>query len=186
MYNHRYMIALKRIYGIIKPRFAFKKIGKEVHISPFTYIGSIANVSLGDYVQIGSFGRIFAQGGLNIGNNVVVAFGLLLFTNNHNYDAQDLETIPFDKRIIYKQVVIGDHVWIAAGVTILPGVTIGKGSVVAARSVVTKDVAPYTVVGGNPAKPIKKRSNIELFKELDKKGELYLKRKFLNEIFERK
>lgn len=54
-------------------------------------------------------------------------------------------------------IIIDDDVWIGAGAIILTGVTIGKGSVIAAGSIVTKDVEPYTIVGGNPAKLIKKR-----------------------------
>lgn len=55
-------------------------------------------------------------------------------------------------------VVVGDHAWIAYGAVILPGVTIGEGAVVAAGAVVTKDVAPYTIVGGNPAREIGQRN----------------------------
>lgn len=54
-------------------------------------------------------------------------------------------------------VTIGDRVWIGFGALVLPGVTIGEGAVVAAGAVVTKDVAPYTIVGGNPARPIGER-----------------------------
>lgn len=58
--------------------------------------------------------------------------------------------------MFFEQVIINDDVWIGAGAIIVPGVTIGKGSVIAAGAVVTKDVAPYTLVGGVPAKEIKK------------------------------
>ena len=56
-----------------------------------------------------------------------------------------------------KPIVIEDYVWIATGAMILPGVTVGEGAVVAAGSVVTKDVPPWTVVAGNPAREVKKR-----------------------------
>ena len=59
--------------------------------------------------------------------------------------------------LITKPIMIMDNIWIASGAMILPGVTIGEGAVVTAGSVVVKDVEPWTVVGGNPAKMIKKR-----------------------------
>ena len=59
--------------------------------------------------------------------------------------------------LVRKKIVIGSHVWIAAGAYIGPGVTIGDGAVVGARAVVVKDVPPWTIVAGNPAKVIKER-----------------------------
>ena len=67
-----------------------------------------------------------------------------------------------------KSVVIGNDVWIAHGATLLAGVTVGNGAVVAAGAVVVKDVPPYTVVGGVPAKPIKKRFTDEQIAQLEK------------------
>ncbi len=58
--------------------------------------------------------------------------------------------------------MIGNDVWLGMGATIMPGVTIGDGAIVSARSVVVKDVAPYTIVGGNPAEPLKKRFRDEV------------------------
>ncbi len=57
---------------------------------------------------------------------------------------------------------MGNDVWIGAGVTVMPGVHIGDGAIIAARSVVTKDAAPYTIVGGNPARLIRKRFDDEM------------------------
>lgn len=67
----------------------------------------------------------------------------------------DIQSPQFD--LVTKPVTIGEGVWIATGATILPGVTIGNGAVVAAGSVVAHNVEPWAVVGGNPAKFIKKR-----------------------------
>ena len=69
--------------------------------------------------------------------------------------SHDVSSPTFDYFV--SPVVIKDNVWIATGAIILPGVTIGEGAVVGAGAVVTKDVEPWTVVGGNPAKFIKKR-----------------------------
>ena len=75
------------------------------------------------------------------------------------YDNAQYENSPIRKN---PSVIIGNDVWIGANVVVLPGVTIGDGAVLAAGAVVTKDVPPYTIVGGNPAKIIKKRFDDEV------------------------
>lgn len=89
---------------------------------------------------------------IHIGNNVDIAPYVRLWTLSHEYNSQNHATIS-------GAIVIGDYAWIASGATILPGVTIGKGAVIATGAVVTKDVADYTVVAGNPAKVVNVRSN---------------------------
>ncbi len=84
-------------------------------------------------------------------------------TFNHNYNV--VSTFPFKHRIniddprdlFLDNVVIGNDVWIGANAIILPGVNIGDGAVIGAGTVVTKDVPPYAIVGGNPARVIKYR-----------------------------
>ena len=80
---------------------------------------------------------------------------VLILNSNHLY--QNPNILIRKQGIVYARVVIEDDVWIGTRSIILPGVTIGKGSVIAAGSVVTKDVPPYNLVGGIPAKIIKKR-----------------------------
>jgi maltose O-acetyltransferase len=94
--------------------------------------------------------RLDNRGGLSIGENVSISEQVIILTADHNVDSAEFEGRS-------KQVTIGDYVWIGTRVTILPGVTIGKGALVAAGSVVTKDVMPYAIVGGVPAKIIKMR-----------------------------
>ena len=86
---------------------------------------------------------------LIIGDNVDIAQETNIWTLEHDVNDDD-------HRIVPGQVIIEDHVWIASRVTILPGVTIGENAVVGAGAVVTKDVEPNTVVGGIPAKLIKR------------------------------
>ncbi|MNX81991.1 Chloramphenicol acetyltransferase [compost metagenome] len=85
----------------------------------------------------------------------------------HSYwdDAED-ETDFFAARRA-KRVVIGHDVWIGHGATILPGVTVGNGAVIGAGAVVSKDVAPYTIVGGVPARLIRERFPTELGRQMD-------------------
>jgi maltose O-acetyltransferase len=94
-------------------------------------------------------------GELVIGNDVMMGPDVLIYTFNHDHDNVD---IPMDRQgVTYSRVVIGDDVWIGARVIILAGVTIGPGSIVGAGAVVTRDVPPYSIVGGVPAKVLKNR-----------------------------
>lgn len=92
------------------------------------------------------------RGGLSIGENVSISPYVKIITASH-----DINSATFE--YIVKPTVICDYVWIGTGAIILPGVTIGKGVVIAAGSVVTKDIHPFDIVAGNPAKVIKQRNN---------------------------
>lgn len=99
-----------------------------------------------------------ADAGIFIGRDVMIAPGCVLVAFNHGYDRID---IPMSKQTnIEAPIFIGDDVWIASSCTITMGVSIGKGCIVAANSVITKDVEPYSIVGGIPAKLIKKRMEL--------------------------
>lgn len=87
---------------------------------------------------------------LKIGENVAIAYRTSILLGGHDPHAPDFSHF-------LKPIVIEDYVFVGAGATINPGVTLGRGSVVAAGSVVVKSVPPYTIVGGNPAKPIGER-----------------------------
>ena len=107
------------------------------------------------YLSIGSFsfvGRvdIVLHDKLSIHSNVVINDHVKILTGSHDVDSVIFENTK-------SPIVIEDYAWICTGAIILPGVTIGRGAVVAAGSVVSKDVAPYTVVGGSPAHFIKHR-----------------------------
>jgi len=90
------------------------------------------------------------RGTLRIGRHVSISEGVKILTAAHDVDAADF-------RLTLAPVQIGDWVWIGVNALVLPGVTIGEGAVVAAGSVVTKDVAPYSVAAGNPARFIRSR-----------------------------
>jgi len=112
---------------------------------------------------------------LVIGKFVQMAHGVRIITSSANHNMNGFSTYPFNNFMMTSETtrddilamfdtpgkkgdtVIGNDVWIGMDATIMPGVTIGDGAIVSARSVVVKDVAPYTIVGGNPAKPLKKR-----------------------------
>lgn len=127
--------------------------GRKVHESfnlfpPFnTDCGK--NIHLGQRVFINSGCKFQDQGGIFIGNDVLVGHNCVIATLNH------LEDPKRRADMTAKPVKICDKVWIGANVTILKGVTIGEGAILAAGAVITKDVPPRGVVGGIPAKILK-------------------------------
>ncbi|OAX47945.1 CatB-related O-acetyltransferase [Paenibacillus sp. AD87] len=104
---------------------------------------------------------------LIIGNYVCIAAGVvILMGGNNNHHAEWITVYPFADQISHSfspkgDTIIESDAWIGMNAMIMPGVTIGEGAIVAAGSVVTKDVAPYTIVGGNPAKEVRKRFSEE-------------------------
>ena len=106
------------------------------------------------------------NGKLVIGNFFHSGIECMIITQNHNYEGASL---PYDRTYIKKTVIIGDCVWFGNRVTVVGNVTIGEGAIIAAGAVVTKDVPPLSIVGGNPAKVIKYR-NKEHYYALKKAG----------------
>ena len=94
---------------------------------------------------------VYHRGNLSIGNRVSIAAGVIIILSSHSNFSEVSKQVSSQS----ETVVIGDDVWIGAGSIIMNGVTIGKGAVVGCGSVVTCDVAPNTVVAGNPAKVIR-------------------------------
>lgn len=157
---------------IRKIKRKLKKCGEGGYINP-TCHGFFNNVSLGDNCFIGAnndFNCLRAE--VKIGNHVMTAEDVIFITGDHQYNivGKYLDEITNEmKDPSYDQdIVIEDDVWIGARVIILKGVTIHKGAIVAAGAVVTKDVPPYAIVGGVPAKVISYRFNEEEIKEHEK------------------
>jgi glycosyltransferase involved in cell wall biosynthesis/acetyltransferase-like isoleucine patch superfamily enzyme/predicted O-methyltransferase YrrM len=125
-----------------------------------TYGGTI---DIGENCSINPFTIIYGHGGTKIGNDVLIAAHTVIIPSNHNFLSLD---IPIRLQGNSGQgITIEDDVWIGTGCKILDGVTIGRGSVVAAGAVVNKNVEPFSVVGGVPAKLIKKPTNKSKFPE---------------------
>lgn len=107
------------------------------------------NIHIGENVFINSGCKMQDQGGIYIGNDVLIGHNACLLTLNHDFNPDsraDMHPSP---------IYIEDKVWLGSNVTVLPGVTIGEGAIVAAGAVVTRDVSPNTIVGGVPAKFIR-------------------------------
>ena len=134
-------------------RGAFAFVGKNINWGKGPHLSS--DLRIGDGSGVGD--RAYIGPCVTIGNDVMIGKDLKIFTRNHRTDRVD---IPMCKQGFLEPspLVIGDDVWIGDSVIITPGCcSIGTGSILAAGAVVTKDVPPYSVVGGNPAKIIKTR-----------------------------
>lgn len=129
------------------------KIGKNSTIEDFSVINNgMGAVILGDGVRVGLSNVII--GPVTIGNDVIIAQNVVISGLNHGYE--DISMPICKQPCTTKPILVEDECWIGANCVITAGVTIGKHSIVAAGSIVTKDIPPYSVVVGNPAKVIKK------------------------------
>ncbi|MCG7384455.1 Vat family streptogramin A O-acetyltransferase [Paenibacillus sp. ACRRY] len=154
------------------------------------------NVDIGDYTYYSDnsnppehfYDRIlhhydFLGDRLVIGKFCAIAEGVTFIMNGANHRMEGMTTYPFnifggewervtptlDQLPFKGDTVLGNDVWLGQNVTIMPGITVGDGAIVASNSTVTRNIEPYVIVGGNPAKPIKKRfddKTIELLLEL--------------------
>lgn len=135
------------------------KVGRHTNIHPTVVIREGEYITIGEHCLINHNNLLQAgksqYGSITIGDYVHTGVNVAMIAFNHGFYTR-FEPI---KELDYMDapIVIEDDVWIGAGSTILAGVTIGKGAIIAAGAVVNKDVPPYTIVGGVPAKVIKER-----------------------------
>lgn len=117
---------------------------------------------IGENVCIGYDCHIGAANSIEIGDNVLIASRVYITDHSHgSTDLDELRIPPLKRKLFSKgPVVIEDNVWIGEGVVILPNVVVGKGAVIGANAVVTKDVLPFSIVGGIPAKVIRADQNL--------------------------
>jgi maltose O-acetyltransferase len=126
-------------------------VGKNALIWPPFYCSYGKHIHLGDNVFMNYNCTFLDNGEVHIGSNVMLGPMVQIYTAEHPLKAKPRNQ-GWEKT---RPITIGDDVWIAGGAILLPGVTIGRGAVIGAGAVVTKDVAPYTVVAGNPARVIR-------------------------------
>jgi acetyltransferase-like isoleucine patch superfamily enzyme len=143
--------------------------GASIYLGTMFDVGPRGRVSLGNYALVHG-ARIICDAEVEIGDYALISWNVVLMDT---YRAptepaerrRELELVPtrrprcFDSNEPARPVRIGRNVWIGFDACVLPGVTIGEGAIVGARSVVIEDVAPYTVVAGNPARVIRKLNN---------------------------
>lgn len=135
------------------------KIGKGSKIHSTVVIRQGYNIEIGENCLINHNNVLQAgkvDGKIRIGNYVHTGTNVTIIAFNHAFDTRDIPTINQD--YYDADITIEDDVWIGGGAAILAGVTIGKGAIIAAGAVVNKDVPPYAIVGGVPAKVLKYRN----------------------------
>ncbi len=131
-----------------------KSCGTITTVNRHAYFGTGRNIVMGDYSGLGA--DCIVPNNIVIGKYVMMAPRCFIADNNHVSDRVDIP-MCFQGKTKSKVTIIEDDVWIGTGAILTPGHRIGKGSIIAAGAVVTKDVAEYSVVGGNPAKLIRMR-----------------------------
>lgn len=133
------------------------KIAPSTVISKLTVKGDASHLTIGEGCCLG-LTTMQTHAPVTIGKCVVINDGVRLITGSHDIHSPTYEHL-------FAPIVVEDYAWVASDAMVLKGVTIGRGAVVAAGAVVVKDVRPFAVVGGNPAKEIGTR-NIERFEYL--------------------
>ncbi len=132
------------------------KIGDKTHISRYCSLrAGHGQIKIGSHVNIGEAAYVGGNGNIEIGDDCLLARGVVLLTGNHVF--QD-PSIPIRYQgTELNSVKIGDDVWLGANVIVLPGVNIGKGCVIGAGSTVNKDLQSYSIAVGSPARVVGKR-----------------------------
>lgn len=137
--------------------YRFRSVGRNIRLDRglFVYPG---RVSLGDNVFIGRYS--FLDGDIEIGNGVMLAASVAIVGGDHAFRTVGMPMFAAPREH-WNKTVVEDDVWIGHGAIVLNGLRIGRGAMVAAGSVVTKDVPPYAIVAGNPARVISSRFDAE-------------------------
>lgn len=126
------------------------KIGRQVHFYPTTRIYFPWNLTVGDWSAIGEDALIYNLGPVTLGEKVTISHRAHLCAGTHDYRRSDMP-------LLKPPIEVKSQAWICADAFVGPGVMVGEGAVVGARAVVMKNVEPWTVVTGNPARVVKKR-----------------------------
>lgn len=145
----RYFVSFNR-WRILLLRLFGARIGQGCFVKSSCEVWQPWKLSLGDYVTLGEHVVCYAVDQITIGDQTTVSRDAFLCCAGHDVASPIME-------LTYVPITVGANAWIAARAIVMPGRNIGDGAVVAAGAVVTKDVPPWTVVVGNPARVVKRR-----------------------------
>ncbi len=146
--------------------------GSQVNDGTLFDVGPLGHVEVGEGGMLNAV-CILCDAGISIGDYTMISWSVVLmdtyrFSLNVDHRRDELRALPFRDprrslgRAPARPITIGGNVWIGFDAIVLPGVTIGEGSIVGARSVVAEDVPPYTIVAGNPARPVRRFTHQEV------------------------
>lgn len=159
-----YYLKKIRLYYLAKFKWRKYQIGINFHVGRSVFFWAKNKIVIGDNFYMGRFSQIECD--VEIGDNVICGNNVAFVGKyDHNFkdigkptrQASQIRDKNYNWRGLHSLTIVEDDVWIGYGSTIMSGVKIGRGSIVAAGSLVTKEVLPYTIVGGNPAKKIAER-----------------------------
>lgn len=151
-YGYKYVDLLRNFLF----KRSFKKTGNTFYIRSFAQFMYPENFSIGNNSLVGARSRIFCDGQVVLGDNILIGPELIIYTADHNF--KDKNRLIVNQGTTISPVTIGNDVYIGARVTILPGVNIGDGAVIGAGAVVTKDIPSYAIAVGIPAKVVAYRT----------------------------
>lgn len=144
------ILSVFRKYRLLLLKCFGANLDWSVSIHPKAKIDYPWNLTMQNMSSLGENCWVYAMNKISIGEKTCIGKDVYLLTGSH-----DVTSPSFD--LVTKPINIGNYCWLATGVTVLPGVSIEDGCVVSANSTVTKNIEPWQIIGGNPAKLIKKR-----------------------------